>query len=429
MHRLVPWIHRELNYLLNCNTGHISYVTGKILDLLCEYPITSAQFKDALRCYFGYQTDHFVHELYCFASTPYDLTGYDRHVQYGLENTSQIPAVCALDSDASDSDVVLLESSEPRPGPSSATAPSIRLDDVIPIETVSHSDSDDDNDVMVVSYMKPPHERTPEIVDLINSDSDVVVQETAENGTREKLVKLTLKRTRPAVQTCDDDGDDDSDDDRPAHHKRKRFISGSSSSSTGVWRVQPESRDLSTEYLPSASSSGDSEIPVRKQKKKKYSKKSRSKSKSKKTATGSKSTERSKRSKQKSRSSKDVKSSQKRTEATAVDERAAGQTPATPRPGSGAGVSRESRRLRSVVTVMNRPKRDEDCTVDTADAVAEPHSSVPSYCVSASTSRDYRTPNELPHTQTSSHGYADSEDSDSDDDLPLKLSLDKRAAS
>lgn len=199
LHRLVPWLHRELHYLLNENAGHIAYVLARILDMLPQYHIASTEFRDALQRYFRERTDHFLHELYVFASTPYDITGYDRNVQYGSDTrlsttVNEVPS--GSESDGSvDSDIVMVSSShagEPRAGPSRAPAPPPpapvyplgagympRVDDnVIPIETISHSDTDDSSsEVMVVGYIKPPHQRTPEVVDLLGSDSDVLVQD------------------------------------------------------------------------------------------------------------------------------------------------------------------------------------------------------------------------------------------------------------
>lgn len=256
MHRLVPWLDRELHYLLNENLGHISYVLNRILELLRQYHINSFEFREAMRRYFGDRTEHFLHELYCFASTPYDMTGYDRNVQYTTDtriSTMVNEVISSSDSEASvDSDIMMVSSSEPSdlsagpsrmrtasatvpaPTPVSAPAPTYPhhyiptpihsttippaapppAQNVIPIETISHSDSDDDSsEVMVVGYIKPPQERTPEVVDLLGSDSDVVVQESpqrerpSESEQSRLLVKLSMKMRRSS-----ENGNSDSDD-------------------------------------------------------------------------------------------------------------------------------------------------------------------------------------------------------------------------
>ncbi|XP_014356562.2 E3 ubiquitin-protein ligase Topors [Papilio machaon] len=243
MHRLVPWLTRELHYLLNENVGHISYVITRILELLPQYHINSPEFREAMLRYFGDRTDHFLHELYCFASTPYDMTGYDRNVQYTTDtriSTMVNEVISSSESEAStDSDIVMVSSSEPAeqpPGPSRVPAPVYpqnyipepTTNNVIPIETLSHTDTDDDSsEVMVVGYIKPPQDRTPEVVDLLGSDSDVIVQENVpetsqshdtESRPSGSLVKLSLKRHKPPVS----DSDSESDAGVPPPSKRKR---------------------------------------------------------------------------------------------------------------------------------------------------------------------------------------------------------------
>ncbi|KAJ0182347.1 hypothetical protein K1T71_001716 [Dendrolimus kikuchii] len=278
MHRLVPWLDRELHYLLNENLGHISYVLNRILELLRQYHMNSFEFRDEMRRYLGDRTEHFLHEMYCFASTPYDMTGYDRNVQYTTDtriSTMVNEIISSSDSEASvDSDIMMVSSSEPsevhagpsRTRPASATAsapapapapapayphhyiptpllpmstqppPLPPTQNVIPIETISQSDSDDDSsEVMVVGYIKPPQDRTPEVVDLLGSDSDVVVQESpqpersSEAEQSRLLVKLSMKMHRAR-----ENGNSDSDDSYrpPAPAKRRRTTRSADAATT-----------------------------------------------------------------------------------------------------------------------------------------------------------------------------------------------------
>ncbi|XP_059050996.1 E3 ubiquitin-protein ligase Topors-like [Achroia grisella] len=285
MHRLVPWLNRELNYLLNENVGHISYVITRILELLPRYHIASQEFREAVQVYLRDRTEHFLHELYCFASTPYDMTGYDRYVQYTTRISTMVnEVISSSESEGSvDSDIVMVSSSEPAeppagpsrvssfsrlPGPSriqgsSRLTGSSRVpepvypqnyiseptsnNNVITIETISQSDTDDDSsEVMVVGYIKPPQDRTPEVVDLLGSDSDVIVQDTVPeptpdaNETQENrpLVKFTLKRHVP-----NDDGDSDSGESTsrppPAARRRRRQRSNDSTTTSDTYRSTP----------------------------------------------------------------------------------------------------------------------------------------------------------------------------------------------
>lgn len=403
MHRLVPWLDRELNYLLNENTAHISYVLDRILELLPQYHITSSEFRDAMCRYFGDRTNHFLHELACFASTPYDMHGYDRNVQYTTESrvsTIVNEVISSTESEASvDSDIVMVSSSVPYTpaGPSrvleagSSNNYIPNTNNVIPIETISHSDTDDDNDdVMVVGYIKPPQDRTPEIVDLLGSDSDVVIHEplqpetqgsnTQEGQANVPLVKVSLKHHRPIYENQYDNSDSDGSYFAPSRKNlRRRWSSNGSRTTLDTHRATPSpsdwslfsSRSTSKSFSSSFSwsdedsdSSYNSKRVIKKSKKKKSKKKSSksktSTNKSTKQKSPTSSTETNKKKKLKSRSGKGVKSSKKQvqpSESSPVDD--AQVQPSTSKKYK---VSRsnestvENRRLKSVVVnVTNNP--------------------------------------------------------------------------
>lgn len=292
MHRLVPWLNRELHYLLNENIGHISYVIARILELLPQYHINSTEFREAMQVYFRDRTEHFLHELYCFASTPYDMTGYDRNVQYTTDtriSTMVNEVISSSESEASvDSDIVMVSSSgpaEPPPGPSRLPAPVYpqnyipqpAANNVIPIETISHSDTDDDDEVMVVGYIKPPQDRTPEVVDLLGSDSDVIVQDTpapapaepqphASDGAETRpvpLVKLILKRHALDGGPADSDSED-STYRPPPPRRRRRPRSNDTATTSDTTRTtpspspSPSSTSTSTSYASCASTTSGS---------------------------------------------------------------------------------------------------------------------------------------------------------------------------
>ncbi|XP_045541742.1 E3 ubiquitin-protein ligase Topors-like isoform X2 [Papilio machaon] len=218
MHRLVRWLTLELHYLLNENVGHISYVITRILELLPQYHINSPEFREAMLRYFGDRTDHFHTRI----------------------STMVNEVISSSESEAStDSDIVMVSSSEPAeqpPGPSRVPAPvypqnyipETTTNNVIPIETLSHTDTDDDSsEVMFVGYIKPPQDRTPEVVDLLGSDSDVIVQENVPETSQShdtksrpsgSRFKLSLKRHKPPMS----DSDSESDAGVPPPSKRKR---------------------------------------------------------------------------------------------------------------------------------------------------------------------------------------------------------------
>lgn len=531
MHRLVPWINRELHYLLNENIGHISYVLTRIMEILPQNAINSPEFKEAMQRFFGERTEHFLHELYCFASTPYDMTGYDRYVQYTTDrriSTMVNEVLSSSDSEASvDSDILIISSSEPAeppPGPSRdpPPAPVYPLSyipnppaNVIPIETISHSDTDDDSsEVMVVGYIKPPQDRTPEVVDLLGSDSDVVVQDTTQLEPSQSvvsaeapearpvpLVKLSLKRHLP--QRLGDSESDDSTYTPPGPRRRKRQRSYNTATTSDTCRSTPSpsysplasprpaqppvalkrtwSDSSSTESYfnslsnsihgdtseynfsdcntSSSSSSGRRKRRVKKKSKrksrseiteKKRSKKrntSRSHHKRKRSSSKSDSLK-DKKSKRKSHSGKGVKSSKKNSDVVSAPEETPAPAPFDPQPGpSGITVkasssrekkrriSRENKRLKSVVNVMYKHSSDRSPTLNSyVNNISIPVCSKNSQNESipaddrllddvASTSQS-ETKGE---TELKSHlaekSCSDDDDSDPEDNLPLNLTM------
>ncbi|CAH0727523.1 unnamed protein product, partial [Brenthis ino] len=464
MHRLVPWLNRELHYLLNENVGHISYVISRILELLPQYHINSSEFRNIMQRYFGERTLHFLHELYCFASTPYDMTGYDRNVQYTTDtrvSTMVNEVLSSTESEASvDSDIVMISSSEPAdppPGPSRVAAPAAPApayprhyipepassDNVIPIETISQSDTDDDSsEVMVVGYIKPPQDRTPEVVDLLGSDSDVIVQDgdvqpnegpsppaprTSPAPPAAPLVKLTLRR-HDARDTPDSDSDSASaytpsppaaapapaapaPAPAPARRKRRRSADASTTSNSRRTTPSPTLSELSslfTDCTQSTSSSDssydtstDSDASGREPRHKKlrrvptYSERCRLTRKRKQRMPP-------KRSQRKKKSSKDRKRKSKSNSGKGVKSSKSPETSAEPAPAPApapeqAGPSgakrrklsgRESKRLRSVVKVINDQRAESE----------------------AGAARGRR-------------GRRHAHDSDSEDDLPLNLTV------
>ena len=77
-HRLVPWLLRDLNVLL----GNIRFVMSLILNLVSKISMKEDAFREQLRPFLFEQTDQFVAELVSFASSPYDIRGYDKFVKY-----------------------------------------------------------------------------------------------------------------------------------------------------------------------------------------------------------------------------------------------------------------------------------------------------------------------------------------------------------
>ncbi|KAL5258761.1 hypothetical protein ACHWQZ_G009273 [Mnemiopsis leidyi] len=81
-HRLFPWMKNELELLLYNNTEHVFFVLEVMWKLLDKYHIKSNEFKEGIRPFLFDKTDHFCHELYMFAVSPFDWKTYLKKVQY-----------------------------------------------------------------------------------------------------------------------------------------------------------------------------------------------------------------------------------------------------------------------------------------------------------------------------------------------------------
>ncbi|KAE8746903.1 hypothetical protein FOCC_FOCC006323 [Frankliniella occidentalis] len=200
IHRLMPFLNRELNVLLD-NGSRTMYVMDKILELLPLIPISSNDFRTRVAQLIGNQHAlHFCHELRAFAISVYDLVGYDRHVQY-LPNGGAGYSIEIEDEtsdshvDSDDDDIQIIEpnreqmaharnppassrarntsvsasasagaSTSSSSGSSASHTSSHRNSSVVTV--LSDSDSDIAEDVQIVGYVKPRHERTPELITL-----------------------------------------------------------------------------------------------------------------------------------------------------------------------------------------------------------------------------------------------------------------------
>ncbi|XP_031832581.1 uncharacterized protein LOC116426965 [Nomia melanderi] len=249
LNRLIPWLNRELQVLLNNNASHVAYVLTVILGALSQYDIRSPEFRDIVRPYFETFTDHFVHELLNYARTNFDLVGYDQSVTYlpqGLSNeyVSNVvsPASSSSSISSDDSDVRVLDEAidlrtntvTPSAGPHAISVPGpstvgqmFQLDipyNVPDVLTISSDFSSSDNDCEVIGYVKPRHERTPEIIELVSSDPEEVNVSQASNENAQSSTSAfygessiqpstshTIKKRGSTSSSTESDSDSDSD--------------------------------------------------------------------------------------------------------------------------------------------------------------------------------------------------------------------------
>lgn len=218
LHRLVPWLRRELTVLYGTHGSLVNIVQHIIMTLITRSNLDDQAVAHELRPFLLSHTEHFLHEFLSFAQSPFNMEAYDQRAVYDLprpsgESSSSETSVIAISEDEGDSlvsgsqdyatpSVTLSQTAwdDETPGPSYSSEPSqvlpfhVRDSDsdssvgeaVVSVAAVPHQDcpantatvaveeersSGSDEDCVIVGYVKPVSERTPELV-LLSSDSE-----------------------------------------------------------------------------------------------------------------------------------------------------------------------------------------------------------------------------------------------------------------
>lgn len=149
MHRLMPWLHRELLCLCADQPQPISHTVQRIDNLIQTYDMTSYEFQSRIRNLVPNHTEHFIHELTNYARSPYDIIGYDRFVTYLPRFEGDSNDVVTLSSSEEGSDVefvgpivpiIDVESTEPE-----QNAPSFQSSSGNDNEQISNSSNNNNN--------------------------------------------------------------------------------------------------------------------------------------------------------------------------------------------------------------------------------------------------------------------------------------------
>ncbi|KAG4073475.1 hypothetical protein HA402_000699 [Bradysia odoriphaga] len=226
IHRLMGWLNREIIYLLNSAVHYNSFVLQTIEERIAQHDMTSRAFRQHIQPFFTRHTSHFLHELINFARSPYDIIGYDRNVQYRPHFYDIEIESVSIDSDRSDPSPRLSPRSDVTtedPYMSNESQHNSQSRSVIvfgsngegssrnfstpssytfqPITEPVTVDTDDSDDCLFVCEQKPPHLRTPIMVELNSEeDSDVIIVETEikeeSSGTEEQPDPSTSANAR-----------------------------------------------------------------------------------------------------------------------------------------------------------------------------------------------------------------------------------------
>ncbi|XP_010280561.1 PREDICTED: E3 ubiquitin-protein ligase Topors-like [Phaethon lepturus] len=217
LHRLVPWLKRELTVLFGAHGSLVNIVQHIIMSNVTRYDLESQAFAEDLKPFLLNRTEHFLHEFISFARCPFNLEAYDQHANYDC------PAPSYDEGSRSDSSIITISPDmaysqgpgnslsvtglsqapwdDETPGPSYSISEEVRTTIASPLETSESSDEDsatksqrtklqtqlqanaDSNNsdsssdnCVIVGYVKPLAERTPEVVEL-SSDSEESIRE------------------------------------------------------------------------------------------------------------------------------------------------------------------------------------------------------------------------------------------------------------
>ncbi|XP_038625832.1 E3 ubiquitin-protein ligase Topors [Tachyglossus aculeatus] len=212
LHRLVPWLKRELTVLFGAHGSLVNIVQHIIMSNVTRYDLESQAFIDELKPFLLNRTGHFLHEFISFARSPFNIEAYDLHANY------EDPAPPHEEGSQSDSSVIMISADEAEtqelnlkepttavtqapwddetPGPSYSTAKNVHTtsssfdsfessgEEPVRGETNSYvqgeTSQDLSEDCVIVGYVKPLAERTPELVELSSDSSDSIFEGKAD---------------------------------------------------------------------------------------------------------------------------------------------------------------------------------------------------------------------------------------------------------
>uniref|UniRef100_A0A8C5LB26 E3 ubiquitin-protein ligase Topors n=2 Tax=Jaculus jaculus TaxID=51337 RepID=A0A8C5LB26_JACJA len=235
LHRLVPWLKRELTVLFGAHGSLVNIVQHIIMSNVTRYDLESQAFVSDLRPFLLNRTEHFIHEFISFARSPFNMAAFDQHANYDCpapsyeEGSHSDSSVITISPDEAETQELDINAATVRqapwddetPGPSYSSSEQVpvtmstlintsdssdeelgtegttsQVQEVQANEDVNNdSDSSSDNCV-IVGFVKPLAERTPELVEL-SSDSE-------ELGPFEKMESV---KTQEQEQSYSSDSD------------------------------------------------------------------------------------------------------------------------------------------------------------------------------------------------------------------------------
>ncbi|KAM4750894.1 uncharacterized protein FYW61_005695 [Anableps anableps] len=243
LHRLVPWLKRELMVLYGAHGSLVNIVQHIIMSRITRYDMEDGAIQEELRPFLQGRTEHFLHEFINFAKSPFNMEAYDQHAVYDCpapssnEHSSSNSSVIAISEDEENSTEMefpgnstttlsqsLWDDETPGPSYSTTTEPSRpELQSVMDLDSDSSSEEEqqrfgasppqsrshnltdvlhaectnedcafsDGDDCVIVGYVKPTAERTPELVHLSSDSDDSSIEENKEAPLQSQHIRFT----------------------------------------------------------------------------------------------------------------------------------------------------------------------------------------------------------------------------------------------
>ncbi|XP_063770263.1 E3 ubiquitin-protein ligase Topors isoform X2 [Pseudophryne corroboree] len=229
LHRLIPWLKRELTVLFGTHGSLVNIVQHIIMSNVTRYDMESQAFAEDLQPFLLHRTNHFLHEFINFARCPYNIEAYDQHANYdcpapsyeeGSRSESSIITISPDESNSKEPDVpssslevgqapwddetpgpsyftleqattnvlTTVDSSDEEPSSSRLTPKSLK-------ENSNEGNQDQglpSDECVIVGYVKPLAERTPELVELSSDSEGSLCEVAVEQTSKPQLKPFTL---------------------------------------------------------------------------------------------------------------------------------------------------------------------------------------------------------------------------------------------
>ncbi|KAG8518426.1 E3 ubiquitin-protein ligase Topors, partial [Galemys pyrenaicus] len=236
LHRLVPWLKRELTVLFGAHGSLVNIVQHIIMSNVTRYDLESQAFMSDLRPFLLNRTEHFIHEFISFARSPFNMAAFDQHANYdcpapsyeeGSHSDSSVITISPDEAETQELDINIATVSQApwddeTPGPSYSSSEQVHAamssllntsdssdEEIVTGRSTSQiqgvqtnedlnndSDSSSDNCV-IVGFVKPLAERTPELVELSSDSEDL--------GSYEKMETIKTQEQEQSYSSGDSD--------------------------------------------------------------------------------------------------------------------------------------------------------------------------------------------------------------------------------